>query len=221
MKVLGIDTSLPVGSVSLINGNELVASKSWNSPKQHSVSVFKSLQQILGTNKNRFYEIDLAIFTAGPGSFTGIRIGLSIAKAFKASKKIKKIGTVSTLEAFSFCFLNSGLPVFVIVEGRKNRYYTYCRDKNRDIFPPEDIPEEDVIDRIKQLPGQIIITGNFDLSSSIGKFFKEKENIFVKRTFSSIAICASLYAKTFGYREEIEPIYIRRPDAKPQNKKLG
>ncbi|SNR64435.1 tRNA (adenosine(37)-N6)-threonylcarbamoyltransferase complex dimerization subunit type 1 TsaB [Desulfurobacterium atlanticum] len=220
MKILSIDTSSPIGSVSLIKDNKIVASRSWNSPREHSVKLFENLQHIVGTAENKFSDIDIAIFTAGPGSFTGIRIGLSVARAFKLSGKLKEVGTVSTVEAFSYCFLKDGFPVFVIVEGRKNRYYTYCRDETSVIFPIEDLTLKEIKERLEKLTSKVTVTGYFSENSEIVEFLKHQNNIFIKKACSSISICAALYAQKFGYRTDLEPIYIRQPDAKPKNKNL-
>ena len=220
MKILSVDTSLPIGSVSLIQDNKLIASRSWNSAREHSVKVFENLQKIIGTDENKFSDIDLAIFTAGPGSFTGIRIGLSVAKSFKVSGKIKNIGTISTVEAFSYCFLKNEFPVFVIIEGKKSRYYTYCRDETSVIFPLEDLTLKEVEERLKKLASRVTVTGYFAENSNLTEFLKSQDKISIKKACSSISICAALYAQKFGYKTDLEPIYIRQPDAKPADKKL-
>ncbi|WP_457567376.1 tRNA (adenosine(37)-N6)-threonylcarbamoyltransferase complex dimerization subunit type 1 TsaB [Desulfurobacterium sp.] len=223
MKILGIDTCLPLGSVALIDGKNVLLSRSWNSTREHASKVFEALNLTLGTGKNRFNSIDLMVFTAGPGSFTGIRICLSLAKAFKEAFKNKniEIGTVSTLEALSFSFLKEKRPVFVIMEARKNKYYIYCRSHEKVLLEPEDLPAEEVIKRINAIPGTLIVTGNFNPSSEIGNFIQSSEKVIEKRARTSIALNAALYAVNYGYRESLEPIYVRQPDAKPPGKKLA
>ncbi|WP_456484977.1 tRNA (adenosine(37)-N6)-threonylcarbamoyltransferase complex dimerization subunit type 1 TsaB [Desulfurobacterium sp.] len=220
MTILGIDTCLPLGSVALTNNEKVLFSKSWNYPREHSSKVFEALSSILGTGKGKFNPIDLIIFTSGPGSFTGIRICLSLAKAFKAVVGKEKIGTVSTLEALSFSFLSENLPVFVIVEGRKNKYYIYCRKRDEVIIPPKDLSAKEVINEISRIPGNMIITGNYNDHSEIGNFIQSSSRLLKRRANTSLALNAALFALKIGYRESLEPIYIRQPDAKPSNKRL-
>ncbi|OMH41252.1 tRNA (adenosine(37)-N6)-threonylcarbamoyltransferase complex dimerization subunit type 1 TsaB [Desulfurobacterium indicum] len=221
MKILGVDTCLPLGSVALIDDKSVLLSRSWNSPKEHISKVFEALNSILGTGKNRFEPIDLIIFTAGPGSFTGIRICLSLAKAFKEILGNEKIGTVSTLEALSFSFLNEKTPVFVIMEGRKNKYYIYCRNRYEVIVKPKDLTIQQVIEEIENIPGNLIVTGNYTSNSEIGNYIHSSNRLIEKTANTSIALNAALYAAKYGFRNSLEPIYIRQPDAKPSNKNMA
>ncbi|WP_456397637.1 tRNA (adenosine(37)-N6)-threonylcarbamoyltransferase complex dimerization subunit type 1 TsaB [Desulfurobacterium sp.] len=221
MRILSIDTCLPIGSVALIDEKNVLLSKSWNSPREHISKVFEALNSILGTGKNKFEPIDLIIFTSGPGSFTGIRISLSLAKAFKETLGSEKIGTVSTLEALSFNFLNEKIPVFVIMDGRKNKYYVYCRNRDEVIVKPKDLTAQQVIEELENLHGNLIVTGNFTSNSEIGNFIHSSNRLIEKRVNMSIALNAALYAAKYGFRNSLEPIYIRQPDAKPSNKNMA
>ncbi len=77
MKILGIDTSTRSGSVAILKDDELLAETTLHRNKTHSERLLPSIQYILTECDLGLADLDALAVTTGPGSFTGLRIGLS------------------------------------------------------------------------------------------------------------------------------------------------
>jgi len=100
MIVLAVDTTTPSGSVALLRDGELVGELNLESPATHSARLLRSIDFVLGAHGIDIQAVDAYAVAAGPGSFTGIRIGLSAVKSL-AFASGKPVAAVSTLEALA------------------------------------------------------------------------------------------------------------------------
>jgi len=82
MLALGIDTSEPQGGVALYDGRGLSAERMMDEPLRHAEELFPLIERILDANGMQRRDIGLVCVNRGPGSFTGLRIGLAAAKGF-------------------------------------------------------------------------------------------------------------------------------------------
>lgn len=100
MKILAIDTTSALGSIALLEDSEVLAEKSWQHEASHTSALPVELQKLFQENKISLEEIDLFAVAQGPGSFTGIRIGLAFVKGLCLQSKKAAMG-ISTLEAMA------------------------------------------------------------------------------------------------------------------------
>jgi tRNA threonylcarbamoyladenosine biosynthesis protein TsaB len=100
MFILAVDTTTPSGSVALLRDAELLGEFDLESPSTHSARLLRSIDLLLQANSLDIQAVDAYAVAAGPGSFTGIRIGLSAVKAL-AFASGKNVAPVSTLEALA------------------------------------------------------------------------------------------------------------------------
>jgi tRNA threonylcarbamoyladenosine biosynthesis protein TsaB len=100
MIVLAVDTTTPSGSVALLMDGELAAELNIESPSTHSARLLRSIDFLLATQGLDIRAVEAYAVAAGPGSFTGIRIGLSAVKSL-AFASGKPVAAVSTLEALA------------------------------------------------------------------------------------------------------------------------
>ncbi len=100
MIVLAVDTTTPGGSVALLRDGLLRGEFNLESGTTHSARLLKSVDWLLGADGLDIRAVDAFAVAAGPGSFTGIRIGLSAVKAL-AFASGKPVAPVSTLEALA------------------------------------------------------------------------------------------------------------------------
>ncbi len=218
MKILGVDTCLPVGGVALVENENILSSLNWGGPKEHASRLQTALDFVISAAGLTLSKIDMAVFTAGPGSFTGVRICLSMAKALSLSKKTKVV-TVSTLEALTTRYLDSGFPVLAILEARRDRFYVLCRDADKEIIPHADVSLRDLIQNIEELGlKNMLLVGNAlrfpHVKQALRKFGTE-----VDPYERSAAVDACTFALKYGWRDSLEAVYVRKPDAKPPDKK--
>lgn len=153
MLVLGIDTSTKVGSVALFDEKKgVVAEVIINTKSNHSDTIMNAIDYIMNLAECDVDELDKVAVTLGPGSFTGIRIGIAIAKALVFKKEIK-IVAMNTLDLLS-CETSYEGKTLCLIDARKERVYyafyenmkkigEYCDGELREVL--EACKEEEIL----------------------------------------------------------------------------
>lgn len=98
--ILAVETSSRVGSVALALGAELLAQRAFSAPLRHSMEAFPSINELLARFDRRPQDIRHIYIDAGPGSFTGLRIAVAMAKAMNLAHRVE-IVTVDTLDTIA------------------------------------------------------------------------------------------------------------------------
>lgn len=122
MKILALDTSTNMASIAVMDENMLLGEYSLNQDLSHSENLLPMIKEILDSLNLKINDIDLYGVSIGPGSFTGLRIGVTTVKAF-AHLFDKPIVGVSTLEALGFNLAYNNIVV-PMIDARRNRVYT-------------------------------------------------------------------------------------------------
>ena len=123
MKILGIDSSGIVASAALIDEERLIAEYTINNKKTHSETLLPMIASLLEAVDTDINDVDAVAIAAGPGSFTGLRIGAATAKGL-AMAIDKPIIPVPTCEGLAYnLYGNSGL-VCPVMDARRNQVYT-------------------------------------------------------------------------------------------------
>ena len=122
MKILGIDTSTPIGSVALIDGENIVAEHTLNIVQAHSSRLMPAIDNVLKWGNITPDALDGCAVGIGPGSFTGIRIGVATAKSLCYAVD-KPIVGVSTLEAIAYNLRWTDGIVCPILDARRSEIY--------------------------------------------------------------------------------------------------
>ena len=123
MKVLGVDTSTRAGSVALLEGDTVLAEVSVNSTQTHAKRLMCAVDATLEMAGLTIAECDGFAVTTGPGSFTGLRIGVSTVKGLGFATK-KPVAAVSTLDALVYQFLSFPHLICPLLDARKGQIYT-------------------------------------------------------------------------------------------------
>ena len=123
MKVLGIDSSSLVASVAVVSDHVLTAGFTVNYKKTHSQTLLPMLEQMMNVLGMDLGEVDAIAAAAGPGSFTGLRIGAATAKGLGLALG-KPLAEVPTLEALACNLWGSADLVCPIMDARRNQVYT-------------------------------------------------------------------------------------------------
>lgn len=122
MKMLAVDTSTASGSVALLDGDILVAEWTVLSAQTHNRRLLHGVDRILADAAWDLEDVDAFAVTTGPGSFTGIRIGLSTLKAMAWAMEKPLIG-VPSLEALAMPLAVASCPVCAVIDARKHEVY--------------------------------------------------------------------------------------------------
>ncbi|SRR5216684_3436099 len=119
--ILAVETSTRAGSVSLSRGEEVLGAALGNAASSHSTDLLDNIGSVLREGNMRLSDIELFAVTVGPGSFTGLRIGLATVKAFAVCFG-KPCVPVSTLAAIAHGAGDSEMTVSVLPAGRGEVY---------------------------------------------------------------------------------------------------
>lgn len=144
MKILAIDTSSKICSVSILQEDILLIEKHINDEKTHSQKLMPLIDKILKECNITLKEIDVLACCVGPGSFTGVRIGISTVKAFYDVNKTPLV-SVNSLESLAYNSLNSNFLnnkqfICSIIDAKNdNVYFGIFKQKNGHFTPLEDI----------------------------------------------------------------------------------
>jgi tRNA threonylcarbamoyladenosine biosynthesis protein TsaB len=122
MKILAIETSTMLGGVAIADEKGLIAETRLNVKSTHSERLMATIDEQLRQSDMVLGDIDVFAVASGPGSFTGLRIGLSTAKGLCYATG-KPLVMVPTLEAFARSFPFSKHPVCVMLDARRGEVY--------------------------------------------------------------------------------------------------
>ena len=123
MRILGVDSSGMVASVALVEDDLLVAEYSVNYKKTHSQTLLPMLDEIVKMTELDLNTIDAIAVAAGPGSFTGLRIGSATAKGLGLALE-KPILNVPTVDALAYNLVGHRDMVCPLMDARRNQTYT-------------------------------------------------------------------------------------------------
>lgn len=107
---IAIDTSTGWGGIALSQAGDLLAELTWKPGQNHTSELFPNIERLLQTAKTDIKSLSAVFVATGPGSFNGLRAGISAAKGLAFSLKIPLVG-ISTLEAEALPFAFTGLQL--------------------------------------------------------------------------------------------------------------
>lgn len=123
MFILGIETATPVGSVAVVNDDGLVGEYTLNVSLTHSERLLPVIDQLLKSINVPFSRIDAMAVSLGPGSFTGLRIGVSTIKGLSLAGKKPVVG-IPTLDGLVHNYPCPEIMVCPMLDARKNEVFT-------------------------------------------------------------------------------------------------
>ncbi len=123
MKLLGIDTSSHLGSVSVTEDNRLLGECLLNLGPVHSENITSSIDWLLKTLNIKRYELQGIAVSIGPGSFTSLRVGVVTAKSFAYALKLQIIG-VSSLEVLALNVPCTDRKICTLTDAKRNEVYS-------------------------------------------------------------------------------------------------
>lgn len=196
---LGIDLSLPEGSVSLEVNGRVAASTIWNKPRLHAEVVFLQIERVLNLSGVDRRDIEEVVVSSGPGSFTGVRLSVAVGKALKECGI--RVLCATTLEALKYGYHELGFTPIPVIPARRGKVYAELEGRN------VDIPPEDLLVKIQKLRNPLLIH-----KGELPPVLSEIQNL---------EEMAPLSVKLLQLpHEKLSPLtfhYVRDHDAKPQS----
>lgn len=129
--ILSLDTSSPTGSIAFAKDAALVAVVSTTTEETYSSRIFRQLEFLLAEAGLNVSDFDLFAVNAGPGSFTGLRVGLTAAKAW-AEAFSRPIVPVDGLEAVAVQAVDVAGPVVPVIDARRGELYAGLYQRSAD-----------------------------------------------------------------------------------------
>ncbi|MDD7403713.1 MAG: tRNA (adenosine(37)-N6)-threonylcarbamoyltransferase complex dimerization subunit type 1 TsaB [Butyribacter sp.] len=163
MKILGIDTSGLVASAAIVVDDSLVAEFTLNNKKTHSQTLLPTIEQMVTMSGISLEEIDAIAIAAGPGSFTGLRIGASTAKGMGLALQ-KPIISIPTLEGLAYRAAVSDRLLCPLMDARRNQVYTGLYRMENDslvcVSDQEAVDINEIISKINDLGQDVLFLGD-------------------------------------------------------------
>lgn len=133
MKILAVDTSAKVTTVAVVDESGIVAEFNSNAKLTHSQTLMPMVEALLSCSKISIDEIDCFACAVGPGSFTGLRIGISAIKGLAFYKNKPCVG-VSSLWALAYNLsdINTDRIICAVMDARCNQVYTSIYEASDD-----------------------------------------------------------------------------------------
>lgn len=228
MKILAVDSSAKACSVAILEDNRILGSFFINTALTHSQTLVPMIDSVLKNTSSHMESIDYFAVSTGPGSFTGVRIGVSAIKGI-AMPLNKLCAAVSTLEAMAYNVIDSDCVVCAVMDARCNQVYNamfrvengavsrLCEDRALSI--------DDLGNELKGCKEKIILIG--DGAELCYNSFKElSSNILLsqeaQRYQNAVGVAMASVEKPLISAAELMPSYLRLPQAERElKKKMG
>ncbi len=216
MNILSIDSATELLSIGLRTRTEILYEHTRHDGFSHVENLVPTIQSVLSQASLATGDIDLIVCAKGPGSFTGLRIGLSTAKGLSLASGCSLI-TIPTLDAYAYRFCTVPGVVLPVIDARKGRIYTAVYENGIRQSDYLDIPPSDVPDLIETRGAPITLTGTSSrLLGEIRNTLKGAEADpcpMTGRSEAFIALGKKLFEENGPDPDDAGPLYIRKSDA--------
>lgn len=227
MKILAIDTSGPNCSVAIIDDNKVVADFTINNGTTHSQNLVPMVEQVQKFTNIELSDIDAFACSIGPGSFTGLRIGIATIKGFAMSLN-KPVLSVPTLLALAYNICNFDGVICSIIDARNDNVYAgIYRSSEEGIELVDDYVSDNVeilIDKLKDFDDNIIFVGDGvetykDLLLENLKSDSKEISFATSHLNCQYALSVARAAKDMAFKNEyndynsLSPLYLKKSQA--------
>lgn len=211
MKILCIDTSSKLCSVAILENTTLINKLELDNGLTHSETLMPLIKNLLESCNLSLTDIDLLVSDVGPGSFTGIRIGVATCKAFSDSLNIPCIG-ISSLEVLAYNIKNDGIICSTIDCKNDNCYFALYKLQDG-IYNVLEEPCAKSVDEVldllkKQYSDKTIKFVGDGIPSKSTNCYLNVENLGIAGY--------KKFINTHNTGEELLPLYLKKPQAQKQ-----
>lgn len=217
--LLSLDSSAVTASVALTDGDRVIKSEFVNSGLTHSETLLPMVKRVMGDNE--FSSLDAVAITAGPGSFTGVRIGVATVKGIAFAGNIPCYG-VSTLEAIAYNFVDENCVVCAVMDARRMQFYNAIFKVENGIVsrftPDRAILIDDLREKLKQYDSVIIAGDGAALCSQNIALDNCKIAADDKIYQNALSVAKCVKNKKAIAPSALMPVYLRQSQAERELK---
>lgn len=218
MLVLAIDTALEACSAAIFDSDRetILASETGIMTRGHAEASMPLLDGVMRDAGLDFFSLDRIAVTVGPGSFTGLRVGIAAARgiALAARKEVVGITTLAALAA-PYVAAEPHMPVAATIDGRhRHVYFELYGAQGRVLLPPRIIPVEEAVHAAAGASARLVGSG----ARMMAELWPDPAHLppLDERRFPDIDWVARLGAAAQVKQAPPKPLYLRPPDAHPQ-----
>lgn len=218
MRILAIDTATDAATAAVIEDELVIGETILNHKKTHSQKIMVIIERMLSDLELEVSDIDVFAAACGPGSFTGLRIGIATVKALAHSVNKKTVG-ISTLEGLAYNLAGSDKIIVPLMDARRNQVfnaaYRFVNGNLTEVVAPNVCDINECIDRVKG--GNVIFTGDgVNVHKSLLIDIGDVAPLNLRMSNAS-SVAAAAYekvkkGKTLNYNE-LNPVYLRLSQA--------
>ena len=217
---IAIDTSTDIAGIALVQGSCVLAELTWRCGQNHTIELYPRLDFLISKSRQDITSTDCIFIAKGPGSFNGLRVGVSAAKALAFSLNIPIIG-IGTLESTAYPHSATGLPVCSIQNaGREEIAAAIYQQKKRKgwieiktehITTPAALAQE--INEKTVFCGEInpVTAGQIKRLCKTKAIFPAQSVQLRRAAYLAELGQKRLKAGDFDDTATLQPIYLRRP----------
>lgn len=222
MKILSIDSSSKVATAAIVNEDGLIAEYTLNNKAEHSILIMEMIDNLLKSSNLTIDDIDGFAVSKGPGSFTGLRIGMATIKGLSFGSN-KPYISISTLDALAYSLLNFDGIICPIMDALRDSVYTGLYKNNNGVLEtllePSALDLEELVTLLKDKNEKVIFTGDGLLKHK--EYLKNNlENAYFPPNHISVIRASSLaelglieLTKGISDDPNSSPFYLKKPQA--------
>jgi tRNA threonylcarbamoyladenosine biosynthesis protein TsaB len=219
MRVLALDTALDACAAAVLDTQrpDLLASETRTMTRGHAEALMPLVARVMDAARLEFGEIDRIAVTIGPGSFTGVRVGIAAARGIALAAGKPAIG-LTTLAAFTAPHVAAGFAgtVVPVIDARHGQVYMQVFGPGgRALIAPRLAAVRDAVQAART--GAALIVGSAADLVAAEWPAGEPPPTFVAAGAPDIGWVARLGAAAQADRAMPKPLYLRPPDARPQD----
>ena len=199
--LLTINTAFMDANIGLVLDSGKILSRTIDAKSKHSENVLKTIDEMCEEGNVRFRDIDKVAVVIGPGSFTGIRIGVAIVKALGCVNLSLKVYPITSLELMAYIYLqNHKEKITCVLNALSNLYFTAKFDGDG-----KKLEKEKMVDKLNDDEKIIVLKGDLNLPNSVSVELNTVSlvDFALKKIEKDMPISA----------ENLEPLYLRPSQA--------
>ena len=214
--ILAIETATSVQSLALLDGERVLAHHSQDASGSHTKSLIPAIDQLLSSVSFTVSHLEGLAVSIGPGSFTGLRVGLATALGFRLTLGVP-IVTVSTLEALAWNYCEARLPLCPLLKARTGEVYWACfRWEGKKVVRLIDDQVGTLKDMVQSISGPILVYGegwvvNRNDFMQLSNLFEEPQNGLMASSAVNVGLASlSRFTAADFAGPDLGPHYIQR-----------
>jgi tRNA threonylcarbamoyladenosine biosynthesis protein TsaB len=220
MRVLAIDTALAACSAAVLDTvfGGVIAGESVPMVRGHAEALMPIVEQVMQRAELTFTDIDRVAVTTGPGSFTGLRVGISAARGIALAANLPAFG-VSTLSAYAAPHLAEDQinSVIAVIDARHDHVYLQVFGPGgRIVVAPRLAPIGEAVRAASEAPSRIVGSAALAVADRLPKGARPPLRVDAREA-PDIGWVARMGAVLPEGQSPPKPQYLRAPDAQPQN----